>query len=214
MTAAASSPAPDDGRHAAVAASVALLGARIRQLRKERGLTLVQLAAATGLSHSFISQVERGLASLSMSSLFRVAQALGTSQHELLTAGVARPSDDTAPQAVLRSGAGAPALASGGPVRALAHGSDHPFIPIEFSASSPELTEPWRHREDEFIYVVAGRARLEIDGVVQDLDPGDSAYLTGGTEHRWASADGGPYRLLVIKERAHPPDSPAPSVLT
>src|SRR3546814_5614821 len=43
------------------------LGASIRHLRHARGRTLVQLAEATGLSHPFLSQLERGLAQPSLS---------------------------------------------------------------------------------------------------------------------------------------------------
>ena len=35
------------------------VGTRIRELRRSRGFTLVQLAARTGLSHPFLSQLER-----------------------------------------------------------------------------------------------------------------------------------------------------------
>ena len=38
------------------------LGARVRTLRRERGLTLKGLGRLAGLSHPFLSQVERGLA--------------------------------------------------------------------------------------------------------------------------------------------------------
>jgi transcriptional regulator with XRE-family HTH domain len=52
------------------------LGGRLRALRKERGLTIPQLAAATGLTNGFISQLERDLTSASLSSLARIATAL------------------------------------------------------------------------------------------------------------------------------------------
>lgn len=55
------------------------LGANIRRQRKRRALTLKQLAERTGLSVSFLSEMERGLAQPSMASLRKVAQALGTS---------------------------------------------------------------------------------------------------------------------------------------
>ncbi len=52
------------------------VGNRLRSLRKERGLTIPQLAAATGLTNGFISQLERDLTSASLSSLARIAAAL------------------------------------------------------------------------------------------------------------------------------------------
>jgi transcriptional regulator with XRE-family HTH domain len=59
------------------------LGARIRTLRVARGETLRQLAAQAGVTESFLSQVERGVASPSIASVQRIARALGTSIAEL-----------------------------------------------------------------------------------------------------------------------------------
>jgi len=59
------------------------LGARIRTLRVARGETLRQLAAEAAVTESFLSQVERGVASPSIASVQRIARALGTSIAEL-----------------------------------------------------------------------------------------------------------------------------------
>jgi DNA-binding NtrC family response regulator len=53
-----------------------LLGARIRGLRKQRSLTLKQLANKTSLSVSLISQIELGKSAASMSTLHKLATAL------------------------------------------------------------------------------------------------------------------------------------------
>ena len=53
------------------------LGASIRRARKRRGLTMRQVAEASGLSISFISQLERDLVSPSVNSLQKVSRALG-----------------------------------------------------------------------------------------------------------------------------------------
>ena len=53
------------------------VGARLRARRRARGLTIPQLAAATGLTGGFISQLERDLSSASLSSLARICDALG-----------------------------------------------------------------------------------------------------------------------------------------
>ena len=52
------------------------LGARVRELRHERGLTLKALGRSAGLSHPFLSQLERGLARPSVASVERIAEAL------------------------------------------------------------------------------------------------------------------------------------------
>lgn len=53
------------------------LGERLHRLRSERGLSLRELAEQSGLTASFISQVERGRASPSIASLARLAEAFG-----------------------------------------------------------------------------------------------------------------------------------------
>ena len=53
-----------------------MLGERIRAKRKERGKSLSQLSALTGLTASFLSQVERDVTEPSITSLRKIAKAL------------------------------------------------------------------------------------------------------------------------------------------
>ena len=53
------------------------IGRRLRSARQERGLTLRQVATSSGLTAAFISQLERGDTSASVSSLVKIASALG-----------------------------------------------------------------------------------------------------------------------------------------
>ena len=55
------------------------LGRKVRALREARGLSLKALAGQAGVSESFVSQVERGVANPSVASLRRLAEALGAS---------------------------------------------------------------------------------------------------------------------------------------
>jgi len=55
-----------------------VIGSTIRFLRKERGLTLKQMARRTALSVSLLSQIERAESSASISSLYKIALALDT----------------------------------------------------------------------------------------------------------------------------------------
>jgi transcriptional regulator with XRE-family HTH domain len=59
------------------------LGQRLRQLRRDRHLTLRALAERAGMTESFLSQVEREVASPSIASVQRIARALGLSIAEL-----------------------------------------------------------------------------------------------------------------------------------
>lgn len=53
-----------------------MLGDKIREARKRQGITLNQLAEASGLTASYISQAERNLTEPSLSSLRKLAAAL------------------------------------------------------------------------------------------------------------------------------------------
>ncbi len=62
------------------------LGGAIRARRRLLGLTLVEVAGSAGLSHPFLSQLERGLARPSMRSLTAIAATLGTTAQALMAA--------------------------------------------------------------------------------------------------------------------------------
>jgi two-component system OmpR family response regulator len=60
-----------------------VIGETIRNLRKDRNLTLKQMARRTGLSVSLLSQIERAESSASISSLYKIAVALDSRIREL-----------------------------------------------------------------------------------------------------------------------------------
>ncbi|MGK2853496.1 MAG: helix-turn-helix domain-containing protein [Microbacteriaceae bacterium] len=179
------------------------LGGRIRELRRSRSLTLVQLAAMTGLSHPFLSQVERGQARPSMSSLGLIARALASSSVELLAAATfsvpTTASEDSV--ALVRRGSGFSGPFGEGTARLLAEGR-RAFTPLEVIAENAQFDEPFVHDEDEYLYVLAGITEVDL-GIrgMMTLRRGDSLYYAGGTSHRWRSVDGKPYRLLVVKQQ-------------
>ncbi|WP_020678284.1 helix-turn-helix domain-containing protein [Geopsychrobacter electrodiphilus] len=61
-----------------------LLCNRVTALRKKKKLTLDQLAAASGVSRSMLSQIERGQANPTLAVTFRIAQAFGVTIGELV----------------------------------------------------------------------------------------------------------------------------------
>jgi transcriptional regulator with XRE-family HTH domain len=60
-------------------------GKRVRTLRLDRGWTQEEFAHRTGLNRSYMSEVERGKSDVSLSTLQKIAKALGISLAELLT---------------------------------------------------------------------------------------------------------------------------------
>ena len=69
-----------------------VLCSRVTELRKKNKLTLDQLAAASGVSRSMLSQIERGQANPTLAVTFRIAQAFGITIGELVDQPWASPS--------------------------------------------------------------------------------------------------------------------------
>ena len=167
-------------------AADARLGQAIRGLRRERGLTLVQVAAAAELSQPFLSQLELGRTRPSMRSLFRIAEALGTTQQALMAAA------DT-DRAVATSGA-----------RLLLHepGADV----TEFAGVSGEFAEYYRHDRHELLYVVRGTLEVDLreDGRsrLTTLRARDSIGYAGRVEHRFRSAGSEECVVVVVHSGA------------
>lgn len=70
------------------------LGLRLRELRKQKGLSLRVVAANAQISESFLSQVELARASPSVASLRRICQALGESMGSLFMDSDESTADD------------------------------------------------------------------------------------------------------------------------
>ena len=173
-----------------------LLGAAIRRLRHEAGLTLVQLAALADLSQPFLSQVENDRALPSIESLSRIARALGTTPQSLFDA----PADRDAPLLVVRADdtAGVPAY------RPLVTG-DAPFHVVEFTELPREFVDAWQHEGFEAAYVVSGEVEVDVDGTLTRLGPGDSVSYDARLPHRHRSVGRRPARLLLIETSARHP---------
>ena len=98
----------------------AKVGARIRELRKERGMSLVELADAAGLSRGHLSSVERGLVLITVGTVVATARALGIPPFVLAMF----PDDDpfSAVIELVRSNEGGDTLKTAGQLRRMAFG--------------------------------------------------------------------------------------------
>lgn len=174
------------------------LGESIRARRNRLGLTLKDVQHATGLTHSFLSKIERGLARPSMRSLTLVADTLGTTAHSLMALG----GDTEGEIGLIRSATGIEVPHGGGVARALVRGS-WPFVPIEYRSGPSEFAEYFIHPGREMIYVAFGHCEMDIEGHgVYPLHDGDSLHYGSNIRHRWRQVDSGPLCVLLIQENA------------
>lgn len=169
------------------------VGVRIRGLRKQRGLSLEAVAASTGLSIGFLSQIERGLSSPTLRALTSLADVTGVGIADLLQAPPATPdpapritrSDRRADVAMWKSGITKALLAGG----VAAPHARFAFTVLDFEAGASSGAEHYRHRGEEAGYVVEGRLLLAFDsGPAWTLEPGDSFHFGSERPHRFENA--------------------------
>ncbi|MGW0038079.1 helix-turn-helix domain-containing protein [Gordonia sp. NPDC003376] len=172
------------------------LGESIRSRRKSQGLTLKDLERSTGLTHSFLSKIERGLARPSMRSLTSLADTLGTTAHSLMALNGG--ADDRV--GMIHGASGIEVPHGGGMARALVRGS-WPFVPVEYRSGPTEFGDYFTHPGAEVMYVAYGHCEMEVAGHgVFDLHGGDALQYGSGLRHRWRQVTREPICVLLIQE--------------
>ena len=150
------------------------MSVRIKLLRHQHGLSLEQLAQRSGLTKSYLSKVERGLCTPSISSALKLAQALAVDVALLFGS----PTDDsqlciTRAGDALRVSSAEPAgrvielLAS-----QISHKQMQPFVltpPAEF-ADGPQLHG---HPGEELVWVLSGDIEIAFPERTEQLTCGD-----------------------------------------
>jgi len=62
----------------------------------------------------------------------------------------------------------------------------------------------WHRQAQQFFYVLAGRATMEIDGEVVALGAGEGVHIPAGAAHQMRNDSGEEVRFLVVSQpRAH-----------
>ena len=181
------------------------LGGAIRARRRLLGMTLVEVAASAGLSHPFLSQLERGLARPSMRSLTAIASTLGTTAQALMAESERPVVPRAEPVSIVRRTAdGMPLVDSpGGTVRPLVRG-ERAMLPVEYIGAPREFDEYISHDGEEFVYVVRGLIEVDVEGDLHPAGAGDSVYYAGGLRHRWRALSGAEVRLVVVQQNRPP----------
>jgi DNA-binding transcriptional MerR regulator len=155
------------------------IGARLRQLRLRRNLSLARVAKAVGISVGFLSAIERSHMSASISTLRRLARFYKTNILEFFDPAetnrrLVRPSE----RKVLEAGPGVR-------MELLAWGNTVMEPHLFRIAPNAGSGESYTHAGEEFLIVLRGKLHLALDGQEFQLKSGDSFYFESATPHRW-----------------------------
>lgn len=156
---------------------------RVHDLRKQRGWSLDQLAAASGVSRSMLSQIERNEANPTLAVTVRIAQAFGMTLAELIETPGAQSSIQT-----IRHGDRAHVFRSDADceIRTLSPlnlEKDVEFYEIRLGPAGALRSAPHFAGTHEYLTVLRGRVRVESGSDVENLNPGDSASYRADVPH-------------------------------
>jgi transcriptional regulator with XRE-family HTH domain len=173
----------------------ASMGARIREFRSVRKLSLRELAGRAKTSPGFLSQLERGQVNASVGTLRRLAEELGVSLPDLFA-------DHGANGARILRKAERPEIHVS-ELSAKYLLSQKPLLNLEVYASefAPGATagEAYVHGDaQEVLIVTRGSVVLELDGKKYQLDEGDSAEYRTSVPHTVHNLSDAPAEMFLI----------------
>ncbi len=189
------------------------IGHRIHALRMKQGFSLRELAEQSGLTASFLSQVERGRVNSSIESLRRITNSLGitmvqllepktgadVSEHTRMNAG-AQPTHSAKPQSSHAKGKSSAVVIradhrpklllphTGVTIEMLTSSRAH-AVEVFVSKLAPGteiMAQPLREPTEQFIYVLTGALRIELNRAESVLECGDAITFDGTTVKRFA----------------------------
>ena len=170
---------------------LAHLGARIRRLREERGMRLVDVSRHAGYTKGFLSKIENGHASPPIATLMKIAQALQIDPGEFFRKGTddGAAADPDATVQVRPHERRAVENAEAGPgysYWALAAPRVHKFMQPFLLTVRPREVDPakrFEHPGEEFIFVLSGKMDYRVGDEVFSLQAGDSLYFDASRPH-------------------------------
>jgi transcriptional regulator with XRE-family HTH domain len=169
--------------------ALASVGPRLRALRAERGLTLAEVAAATGISASTLSRLESGSRKATLELLLPLARTYRVALDDFVD-GPATGDPRVHLTAIRAHGQTILKLSNrAGGVQAFKH-----VIP---AGKAPTPT-PQTHEGYEWLYVLDGRLRVILGEVDIVLVAGEAAEFDTRTPHWFGATGAGPVEFLSL----------------
>ena len=194
-------PAASQGDDVGAAELARHVAEKLRKKRKVRGLSLDDLAQASGVSRAALSQIETCKSNPTVGILWKIAVGLGVPFAELI--------GESSPGAtVLRRGEAQVLRSTDGKLesRPLAPAGASPLVELyelRLSARSRHVGEPHAPGTRELLVVLSGVLKLHVDDQTHDLSAGDSISFEADRVHVYENPGGSEarYHNVIIYER-------------
>ena len=178
----------------AVTRTVAALGKRLKDIRRSRGMTLQNVAEASGLSASMVSLVERGQASPSISTLVSLCDALSIHVVDLFAGIVSQPGT-----VVMRESQPAVRSSEGVTRRTILDDAALGIELIDYVFEQGAMTGKAAHHSGaEIGFILEGELEVEVGDESHTLAPGDAVHFLSSLPHRFANVAPGQTRAVWV----------------
>ena len=174
------------------------IGSKLKALRTMKELTLKELSQMTNLSIGFLSQIERGVTSVAISSLDTIAKALDSDLSYFFTMPKKRA------RKVLRSYEQEVFTIKNSQFidYHLTLNPDSmdmlPRMQVILPQCESEANDPYGHEGEEFVYVLEGILNVTLDNEEFQLYPGDTMHYDSKIPHNWTNCTNKNVKLIVV----------------
>ena len=177
---------------------------RVRMLREDLGLTMQEMADATGRSVAEYAAQESGEEDLSFTFLYKCAEKFGVDVIEILTGEAPRLTG----YSLVREGEGLSVKRRAG----FEYLHKAPFFKNKvcepFVVTTPYVPEEQDkpihlsyHKGQELDFIISGKMRFAYEDHIEDLGPGDLVLYDSGRGHGMIAIGGEPCKFIAIVMR-------------
>lgn len=182
------------------------IGAKIKELRRAKKMTLQDVSNVTGFSTALISQIENDNVSPPIATLSKIANFFDVKIGHFFT-----ENEEVCPYEVIRS-----CERTVVPKVVSKDGTNHGYYYESLSGRKKNTkmdpflltlnekvtnTDTYSHKGEEFLFVIKGTAELLLDDERIVLGEGDSVYFDANLKHRLKATGGDEVKVLVVVMR-------------
>jgi transcriptional regulator with XRE-family HTH domain len=156
------------------------VGRILRSLRNERGYSIRKVSEETGFSLSFLSKLENGKTSITIRNLIKLLSFYGVTLADVFASPTSKKVAFRREERKVLQSSEHIAL------ELLVDDHDNSMEPIVATFQPrARYTEPLEHPGEEFVFVVSGEFRFELENTSHHLREGDCVYFPGSQSHGW-----------------------------
>lgn len=182
------------------------VGSRLAELRQERNLSVRALARASGLSANALSMIERGRTSPSVSTLYRLAEAMQVPVTSFFRLEASRQK-----VVLCRANERTHVSFSRGVWEGLGGenfiGRVEPFM-LTLESGGSSGPHAMLHSGHEFVLCLRGQLEYLVEGQRYLLEPGDNLLFAAQMRHRWRNPGNTVTNALIVLSNFDEDESP------